>query len=496
MSSEVTQRAQGAEEQVVTELLEQAKLAQAELGTYSQDKIDRICKTVSHAAYDNRVKLAKLAQEETNYGRWQDKVIKNTFASKDLLAEISELPTVGQIAVDEEKKVAEIAVPVGVIAALVPVTNPTSTVIYKTLIALKSGNSIVFSPHPQGVNCVIATVKILRQAIASAGGPPNSISVLTKPTLASTSTLMNHDLTKLILATGSAGMVKAAYSSGNPAIGVGPGNSPAFIEKSANIALAVERIIASKTFDNSLLCSSEQSVIVEESSKVTVIKAFERQGGYFLSSNESQRLRNLLVNEEGHFNRQVIGQSALKIAELANITLPLGTKVLMVEESDVGWEFTFSREKLAPILAFYTVSDEEAASELAFKLLTFQGQGHTMAIHSEQPEVVKKFSLKMPVSRIIVNAGSALGAVGGTTALMPAMTLGCGAVGGSSSSDNIGPEHLFNRRRVAYGLVEQGDLMASETIEEIMEEGPVKELTPEISEEIINKIVKAVLAKL
>ncbi|MBE9914275.1 acetaldehyde dehydrogenase (acetylating) [Paenibacillus donghaensis] len=478
--------------QEVRDLIKKAKDAQVKLAAMTQEQIDAIVKAVADAGYENREKLAKMANEETGFGRWQDKIIKNTFASRQVYESIKDMKTVGILKDDKENKLMEVAVPVGVIAGLIPSTNPTSTVIYKTLIALKAGNSIVFSPHPNALKCILETVKVIGEAAVQVGCPEGAIGVMTVPTIQGTDQLMKHNDVALILATGGTAMVKAAYSSGTPAIGVGPGNGPAFIEKSANIPLAVKRIMDSKTFDNGTICASEQSVVVESCSKEAVMAEFKKQGAYFLSAEEAEQLGKFIMRANGTMNPQIVGRSVEHIAKLAKLNIPARARVLIAEETRVGRNVPYSREKLAPILAFYTEDSWEAACERCIEILNGEGAGHTMCIHSENEEIVRQFALKKPVSRLLVNTPGTLGGIGATTALAPALTLGCGAVGGSSTSDNISPLNLLNIRRVAYGLMEMEDLA------EQKEESQPKTACslPQDKEQLIDMIVARILEKL
>lgn len=442
--------------QEVRDLIKNAKMAQKEFSTFSQEKIDAIISKIVEGLKPFHEKLAKMAVEETGFGNWKDKVLKNKFASDYLYDYIKDMKTVGELS--NKNGVLEIGVPMGIIAALIPSTNPTSTAIYKTLICLKAGNAIIISPHPNAKNCIIETANILKELAEKAGTPKNLINVVTNVTMDATDELMKHKDTSLILATGGEAMVKAAYSSGTPAIGVGPGNGPAFIEKSANIPLAVKRILDSKTFDNGVICASEQSIIVEKESKEKVIDELKKQGAYFLNSEDSKKLANFILRSNGTMNPQIVGKSAQKLAEMAGISIPLGTRVLISEECEVSKKNPYSREKLAPILAFYCENNWEAACERAIEILNVEGKGHTMVIHSENQDIIREFALKKPVSRLLVNTPGSLGGIGGTTNIAPALTLGCGAIGGSSTSDNITPLNLINIRRVAWGTKELEDI--------------------------------------
>ncbi|PHV70289.1 acetaldehyde dehydrogenase (acetylating) [Sporanaerobium hydrogeniformans] len=445
--------------QEVRNLLSAAQKAQEILETFDQCKIDKIVKAIADAGFKNAEKLAKMANEETGFGKWEDKVIKNVFGSKGIYEGIKNQKTIGILKDNKEEKILDIGIPVGVIAGIVPSTNPTSTVMYKTLIAIKAGSCIVFSPHPSAKNCIKATVDILAQAAEAAGCPKGAISTITIPTLQATQELMKHPYTKLILATGGPGMVKSAYSSGTPAIGVGAGNGPAFIDKSADLKMAVKRIMDSKTFDNGTICASEQSIMVERCMEDKVVAEFKAQGGYFLDTEEAKQLGNFILRPSGSMNPQIVGKSVEHIAKLAGLTrVPSSARVLIAKETRIGHDVPYSREKLAPILAFYVEENVEAVLKKAQEILILEGRGHTFCIHANDEELVKRFALKIPASRILVNTLGALGGVGGTTNLFPALTLGCGAVGGSSSSNNIGPIDLINIKRVAYGVKELEDL--------------------------------------
>ncbi|WDU82158.1 acetaldehyde dehydrogenase (acetylating) [Caloramator sp. Dgby_cultured_2] len=448
--------------QEARDLIKRAKEAQLKLSRLSQKELDEIVKSMAEEAYKNSERLAEMAVLETGFGRYEDKIIKNKFASKTVYENIENVKTIGILRRDDEKKIIEIGVPVGVIAALIPSTNPTSTTIYKALIAIKSGNSIVFSPHPSAAKCILETAKILEEAAKRVGAPYGIIGCIENPTMEATSELMKHKDVALILATGGSAMVRAAYSSGKPALGVGPGNVPAFIERTADIPLAVKRIIESKTFDNGTICASEQAIVTEECIKEKVKNELIMQGGYFLNEEEARKVERVLVNPCGGLNPKIVGQPATKIAKMADIKIPDNVKVLIKEEEGVGREFPFSMEKLSPILAFYTEKNWEKACERCIEILNYGGLGHTLVIHSNNEEVIMEFAMKKPVSRLLVNTPASQGAIGATTNLQPALTLGCGSIGGSSTSDNVGPLHLINIRRIAYGVKEAKELFNEE----------------------------------
>ena len=450
--------------QEARDLMRNAVAAQKQFAEFDQTQVDRICEAMCAACMANAEPLAKMANEETGFGRWEDKVLKNQLGSKIVWDSIKEMKTIGVLAEDPVSKTMDVAVPVGVVVALIPSTNPTSTVMYKTLISLKAGNAIVISPHPGAMNCILATVKVLQDAAKKAGAPDHLIQVVETPSKQSTETLMKHPDTGMILATGGEAMVRAAYSSGNPALGVGPGNGPCFIEKTADIPLAVKRIFDSETFDNGTICASEQSIIVERCSKDAVVAELERQGGYFMTKDESDRVAKFIMRANNTMNPAIVGKDVQRIADMAGISIPAGTRVLLTEHTGIGKDQPYSREKLCPILAFFVVDSWEEACEKALELLHNEGSGHTMCLHSRDERIIREFALKKPVSRVLVNTPGALGGVGATTGLPPALTLGCGSVGGSATSDNVGPMNLINVRRLAYGLLELEDLRSGRTI--------------------------------
>ena len=444
--------------QEVRDLLKEAKKAQSIYSTFTQEQIDTIVKELSKEALKHEVELAKMANQETGFGKWEDKVLKNRLAAQGVYDYIKDMKTTGIIKDDKEAKIIEIGVPMGIIAALIPSTNPTSTVIYKVMISLKAGNAVVISPHPNAKECIIKTAEILINAAERMGAPKGLIGVIKTPTLQATNELMKHKDTSLILATGGEAMVKAAYSSGTPAIGVGPGNGPAFIERSADVKMAVKRVLDSKTFDNGVICASEQSIVTESIIRNEVIAELKKQGAYFLNREERDRVGSILMRANGTMNPKIVGKTAVYIAEMAGISVPSDTRVLISEEREVSHANPYSREKLCPVLGFYIEENWEEACERCIEILQNEGLGHTMAIHSNDDKIIREFALKKPVSRLLVNTPAALGGVGATTNLPPAFTLGCGAVGGSSTSDNISPLNLMNIRRTAYGTKELSDL--------------------------------------
>lgn len=436
-------------------LLSEAKAAQQELARMNQGQIDRIVAAISEAGAAHATELAKAAQEETGFGRWQDKVIKNLFAAKVVYDAVKDEKTIGILHEDHVRKVWDIGVPVGVIAGIVPSTNPTSTVIYKAMIALKGGNAIVFSPHPGAKNCILETVRVISAAACQAGCPKGAISAISVPTMEATQELMKNDHTALILATGGGAMVKSAYSSGTPAIGVGAGNGPAFIDKSADVQKAVRQILDSKTFDNGTICASEQTIIVEKCMETRVTEELKRQGAYVLDREQSEQLGKFILRANGTMNPMIVGKTCEEIARYAGLKgIPSTARVLVGRETRVSADAPYSREKLAPILGLFVEEDTDSVLRRSIEILHMEGAGHTFSMHAQDEQLVRKFALQIPASRFLVNTPGALGGIGATTGLFPALTLGCGAVGGSSSSNNIGPLDLINIKRVAFGTKE------------------------------------------
>ncbi|WP_430885458.1 acetaldehyde dehydrogenase (acetylating) [Fusibacter sp. JL216-2] len=438
--------------QEVRDLVSRAKEAQKSFSKLDQASINKVVDVLAKAAFENAEKLAKMANEETGFGKWQDKKAKNVLASEKLNAYMKDMKTVGILNEDAEKKVVEIGVPMGVIAGLIPSTNPTSTVIYKTLISLKAGNSIVFSPHPSALRCISETVSVLKEACIKANVSADLVSCISIPTMEAVDVLMKHDDVNMILATGGSAMVKAAYSSGTPALGVGPGNVPAFIERTADVKVAVEKIMRSKGFDYGTVCVSEQSIIVETCNEDKARQAIIDNGGFFLKGQALEKVKAIMERPNGGMNPAIVGRSAQYIADMAGIEIPDGTTLLLSDEPGVGRKHPFSKEKLTQLMGFYVVNDWKEACELCIQLLENGGLGHTLSLHSNDEDVIRAFALAKPVSRFLVNTPSTHGAVGLSTGLAPSFTLGCGTVGGSATSDNVTPLNLINKRAMAYGL--------------------------------------------
>ena len=436
-------------------LAQTAYTASESLARFSQAQLDAIVEAMAKAFAAEAVGLASMAVKETGFGNVEDKTTKNLFASKGVAEAVRDMKTVGILKECEDKKLWEVGVPLGVIAAIVPSTNPTSTVCYKAIIALKAGNAIVFSPHPKALCCTQKAVQIVAQAAEAAGAPKGSISCLSIPSLDGCKELMGAKEVRLILATGGPAMVRSAYSSGKPAIGVGAGNGPAYIHHSADVAHALSCIRESKTFDNGTVCASEQSIIVEKTMEEKVREEAKKLGFYFMNPEEANRLAGLLFRPNGALNPEIVGKTAIFLAEKAGFSVPRDTKVLVAREQEAGPTRPYSMEKLCPVLAFFVEENEDAVLKKAMEVLKHEGSGHTFAIHAQDEKVIRKFGLQIPVSRFLVNTPAALGGIGAATGLFPALTLGCGAVGGSSSSNNISPLDLINVRRIAWDTRDQ-----------------------------------------
>lgn len=491
--------------QEMREVVKRTKEAQKKFQKLPQEQIDHIVKNIAEAAFRKSEYLARLAVEETGMGVIEHKKMKNELGSLGVFESIKDEKTVGIIGINHELKVTEIAYPFGVIAAICPVTNPTSTAIFKTIISLKTVNGIVVSPHPSAANCTIEALKICSRAAVEAGAPEGIIGWITKPTIQTTAELLKHKDIDLILATGGAGLVRAAYSSGKPAYGVGPGNGPVYIEKTANIKKAVRMITDSKTFDFGTLCSTEQAIVVHQHVKEMAVREFKNLGGYFLSQSEKAKLEKVISPSKGMLNPEIVGQPAIKIAAMAGLQVPAHTRLLFAEEERIGREIPFAIEKLAPIFPLYTACNDEEAKKICIALLSLGGKGHSCSIHTNDEKAAQQFGLDMPVSRIMVNTLASIGAAGATTGLIPSLTLGCGSFGGNISSDNITARHLLNIKRIAYGIREVAvpppeyaanhkdeqtkDDNVSKFVNEVLKEAKVDSVHPDI----ISNIVKTVM---
>jgi acetaldehyde dehydrogenase (acetylating) len=434
--------------QQARDLVEAAHRAQTELVRFDQAKIDRICEAMAKAALRESARVAAMAVEETGYGVAADKQEKNRFAAEDVWNYFKSLRTVG--VVSESKDVVEIASPRGVVAGIIPSTNPTSTAIFKILIAIKSRNAIVLSPHPSAARCINETAKVMREAGVKEGLPADAIACMTTATIEGTEALMKHKQTAVILATGGIGLVRAAYSSGKPAFGVGPGNVPVFIERSADVPKAVQDILTGKCFDNGTICASEQAIVVDAPIEMAVREQFKMQGGYFISQSEADQLAKIVATPQRSLNPAIVGKSVETIANMAGISVPPGTRCIMTDVGGVGREFPLSMEKLSPILAFYVEDGIERGAARCNEILHYGGMGHTAGVHTRSREAAVRYGSEMPASRITVNTPTTHGAIGFSTALPPSMTLGCGSWGGNVTSDNVSPLHLMDIKRVAF----------------------------------------------
>ena len=438
------------EKKYVQSIIQKVRKAQEKFATYSQEQVDEIFRRVALKASSLRIDLAKMAVAETGMGIAEDKVIKNHFASEYIYNKYKNVKTCGIIEEDKENGMIKFAEPIGVIAGVVPTTNPTSTVIFKSLIALKTRNGIIFSPHPRAQKCTIETARIILEEAVKAGAPEDIIGWIEEPSLLRTQYLMQQ--ADLILATGGPGMVKAAYSSGTPAIGVGAGNTPAVIDETADIETAVSSILMSKTFDNGMICASEQSVIVVDEIYESVKKEFLKRGAHILDNNERQKVSSTII-QDGKLNAAIVGQPAAKIAEMSGLKIDERAKILVAEVDKIGSEEPFSYEKLSPCLAMYKAKNFEDAMEKAKKLVLFAGAGHTSVLYTNprNDDRIKIYGDTMPTGRVMINCPSSQGAIGDiyNFRLEPSLTLGCGSWGGNSVSENVGVKHLMNIKSVA-----------------------------------------------
>ncbi|CAN5289153.1 acetaldehyde dehydrogenase (acetylating) [soil metagenome] len=435
-------------QQEARDAVEAASFAFQTVAKLDQVKIDEICEAMSRVALAEALPLGKLAYEETGFGIAEDKKEKNRFAAEDVWTYFRDLKTVG--IVRDTGTIVEIASPRGVVAAIIPSTNPTSTAIYKIIISIKSRNTIVLSPHPSAAGCIAETARVMREAAVRAGLPADAIICLATSTIEGTEALMKHQKTAVILATGGTGLVRAAYSSGKPAFGVGPGNVPVFIERSANIEKAVTDILTSTCFDNGTICASEQSVITDAPIEAAVREQFRLLGGHFLDAADADAVGKILVTPQRTLNPGIVGKSAQYIADLARISIPTGTRCLLADCCGVGRDFPWSIEKLSPTLAFFVADGVDQGAARCQEVLRFGGMGHTAGMHTQNRDSAVAYGKQMPASRIVINSPTTHGAIGFSTDLAPSMTLGCGSWGGNVTSDNISPIHLMDIKRVAF----------------------------------------------
>jgi acetaldehyde dehydrogenase (acetylating) len=438
--------------QEARDLAKRAFEAWKQWSTASQEQVDRVCAAMSAAALTASERLGIQAHEETGYGVPEYKHLKNIFSSKNVWESIKDLKTVGIVGHDPQKRIYNIAWPIGVVAALTPSTNPTSTVMFKILIAVKARDAIVIAPHPAAAKCSYETARIMAQAAEAHGAPPGLIACMQHISLPGTQALMQHKYVALILATGGTPMVRAAHSTGKPAFGVGPGNVPVYVDRSADLEKAARYIVASKAFDYSTICATEQAMVVDKPIAVRLAALMQQEGAYFTSGEETQQLRKLLFHPDGTMNVATVGKSAAYLAGMAGFAIPRDTRILVTRLSQTGKEEPLSREKLTTVLGWYEEEGWEAGCERCIELIQFGGRGHSLIIHATNQDVIMAFGLEKPVFRIGVNTMGTLGAIGLTTGVMPSMTLGAGGVGGSITGDNITAQHLFNIKRLAYEL--------------------------------------------
>jgi acyl-CoA reductase-like NAD-dependent aldehyde dehydrogenase len=442
-------------------LLKRTRAAFERFRTFDQTKVDRIAYAAVEAGYGAAARLAQLAVEETGMGRVDGKTAKNRFSTRGLWAAIRGMKTCGIVSEDRVRGIIEVADPFGVVAAIIPTTNPTSTALFKAIICLKSRNGMVASPHPRSVRCVAESIRVVREAIASAGAPPDVVTCMTAVTLEGTQALMKHDECDLILATGGSALVHEAYSSGKPAFGVGPGNVPAYVDRSADVAHAARCLVESQTFDNGTICSSEQSIVCDRPVADALLRELRARKCHVCSPEEVRKLEGIVLRGRT-MNPDVVGLPASRVASMAGFPVPDETTVLVAPYEGVGREHPLSHEKLCPLLAWYVVDGWEEGCRRCIEVLRYGGMGHTLGLHCRDEDVIRAFAIEKPVNRLVINSPTSQGAVGYTTNLFPSMTLGCGSFGGNISSDNIGPQHLLNVKRAAFVRADYADGTASE----------------------------------
>jgi len=479
-----------------------ARDAQKQFLHASQAEVDRICQAMAEAAFNASERLGRMASEETGYGVPEHKTLKNILSSKLLWEAIKDIPTVGVIRHDARKKLYDIAWPMGVVAALTPSTNPTSTTMYKTLISVKARNGIVIAPHPFAAKCCAETTRLMVDAGERAGMPRSLVSCMTKVTLPGTQELMKHKYIAVILATGGSDMVRAAHSVGKPAYGVGPGNVPVYVDRSADLARAAKYIVASKAFDHSVICATEQAVVADKPIAAQLEELMKAEGAYFVDENQARALAQILF--DGHLpNPKSVGKSPQQLARMCGITVPATARILVARLKSVGPGEPLSGEKLTTVLGWYEADGWEAGCERSLELINYGGRGHSLVIHSQDDRVIMQFGLEKPVFRILVNTLGTLGATGFTTGVMPSMTLGSGGVGGAITGDNITVQHLYNIKRLAYEITPppEAAMLPGSTDDPsqlMFNKTALGEKPPEIGteENKIDEIVRRVLAEL
>jgi len=476
--------------QEARQMAERAYAAQQIWANASQAQVDRVCASMAEAAFLASERLGRLASEETGFGVPEHKKLKNEFGSRHIWESIKDIKTVGVINHDEEKKVYEIAWPMGVVAALIPSTNPTSTVMNKTLISIKARNGIVVAPHPSAVRCCLETVKVMADAAVSAGAPKGLINCLSQISLPGTQELMGHKRTAVILATGGSEMVRVAHSMGKPAYGVGPGNVPVYVDRSADLEQAAKYIVASKAFDHSVICATEQAVVADRPIADRLAQLMQAEGAYFVDQAQADALSAILFQPNGVIIPAAVGKSPQYLAAMAGIQVPEHARILVARLSKVGRDEPLSREKLTTVLGWYEADGWEAGCERCIELIQFGGRGHSLVIHATDEKVIMAFGLEKPVFRIGVNTMATLGAIGLTTKIMPSMTLGPGGIGGAITGDNITVYHLFNVKHMAFEAVKPPEAALRPGTTPV---GAVKGPDPQQIATVVEEVVKEIL---
>ncbi|OQY28926.1 MAG: acetaldehyde dehydrogenase [Anaerolineaceae bacterium 4572_5.2] len=470
---------------------ESAHQAQQIWAKATQAQIDRVCEAMAQAAFMASERLGRMAAEETGFGVPEHKKLKNEFASKHVWESIKDIKTVGVIRGSKESGIIEVAWPMGVIAALIPSTNPTSTVINKVLMSVKARNGIVIAPHPSAAKCTKAATKVMADAAVDAGAPPGLIKCLTQISLPGTQELMSHKRTALILATGGSAMVRAAHSQGKPAYGVGPGNVPVYVDRSADLEKAAKYIVGSKSFDHSTICASEQAVIADRPIAHRLKELMESEGAYFVDETQTNALRQTLFHPNGGMNVASVGKSAQYLAALAGISVPKQARVLVARLNKVGRDEPLSREKLTTVLGWYEADGWEAGCERCLELISFGGRGHSLIIHATDEKVIMAFGLEKPVFRIGVNTMGTLGMIGMTTNIMPSLTLGSGGIGGAITGDNVTVHHLYNVKRIAYQTSSPpAEAFRESTVPAGTVYGPSPDEIEAIVREVVNEVIR------
>ncbi len=478
--------------QEARQMVERAHAAQLVWATATQQQVDRVCEAMAQAAFLGAERLGRMAAEETGFGVPEHKKLKNEFASRHVWERIKDIKTVGFLRQDEVNKIYEIAWPMGVVAALIPSTNPTSSTMNKILISAKARDTIVIAPHPSARNCCLATAKVMADAAVEAGAPPGLINCLTQISLDGTQEMMAHKRTAVILATGGSDMVRVAHSMGKPAYGVGPGNVPAYVDRSADLEKAARYIVASKAFDYSVICATEQAVVADRPIAARLKQLMESEGAYFVDETQANALRKTLFYPDGSINVSTVGKSPQYLAAMAGIQVPRHARILVARLNKVGREEPLSREKMTTVLGWYEANGWEAGCDRSIEMINFGGRGHSLIIHATDEKVIMAFGLEKPVFRIGVNTMGTLGTIGLTTSVMPSLTLGAGGIGGSITGDNITVYHLFNIKRMAFETSRPPEMaMRSGTAPAGPVYGPAPDEIEGVVEEVVRQILRA-----